>query len=249
MWILPTLNRIEKLKTMLKSAVEMETSTPAIIAIDTEDYLANQSAYLELEKGYAPENWKIHVTSARSMGGKVRELFSRVKDQKWIGLLNDDFEFASKGWDKALISRLDGKNFVSANDRSVNAFRLPVTATAWSMPLLEAINWPIYPPDMEHLFIDNLWRDIGKTAGCWRVVPQALVLHKHVLWGQAKPDETHEKVYNQERWQADERVYLNIVQNQAVFTDLIQKIKSLQGDQRNAWNPEVRKKHDPLMAP
>jgi hypothetical protein len=149
-----------------------------------------------------------------------------------------------------LISRLDGKNFVSSNDRTVNAFRLPVTATVWSMPLLEAIGWKIYPEGLAHLFIDNVWRDLGLATGCWKVVASAIVLHNHVLFGKAIEDSTHRKVYNPDAWAKDQAWYENFMKTE--FQSVVAKIREFQNLQPGeAWNPEAAKAREKerLMAP
>lgn len=241
MWLLPTLNRIDKLKHLLKSMEDTYTSTPGLIITDKSDYALNEKDYKEIESKFLPKDWRIELTEAVSMGDKCREIWPKVKDCKYVGILNDDHEMVMPNWDKILIHRLDGKNFVSANDRTVNAFRLPVTATAWSMPLLECVGWPIYPPNLQHLFIDNLWRDLGKATGCWRVVASAIVLHNHVIFGKATEDETHRKVYNKESWTKDETWYVEFMKTD--FQKTVEKIKAFQNlVPGEAWNPEAQKR-------
>ncbi len=193
MWLLPSLDRIEKLKHCLIAAKVTETSTPCLIIVDKNDWLKNEAAYLELKDLFPNDGWDYRVTEAVSFGGKVREVWDETKDCEWVGVLNDDFHFESKGWDKALVARIDGKNFVSSNDRW-NAPMRATTATAWSMPLLKAVGWPIFPPQIDHLHIDSIWEALGRATGCWRVVMSAIVEHRHVLKGH-EADSTHQKVY------------------------------------------------------
>lgn len=213
MILIPTLNRIEKLKSFLKSAVTAGTSEPGLIIVDSKDYLNNQDEYIKVESEWAPPGWRLKITEAVSMGDKIREVWPMVEHCDWVMLCNDDFEVVSKGWDKKLIAHLDGKNFASANDRSLRTFQIPVTATAFSMPLLRALGWPIYPPSLQHLFIDNAFRDLGKATGCWRIAADCVVLHKHVMFGAAQSDSTHEKVYNQKAWDHDQAIYENFMKH------------------------------------
>ncbi len=240
MWLLPTLNRIEKLKAFLKSAQDTGVTTPGRVVIDKGDFATHQEAYVEINNSLLPPSWALEITDAVSMGDKCREVIPKLKPEtQWVGLLNDDHFCVTKEWDKLLIAKLDGQNFVSANDRTVNAFRLPVTATAWSMPLLQSLGWPIYPPFLQHLFIDNIWLDFGRAAGCWRMVASAVVEHNHVLHGKGADDETHQKVYNKESWQKDEQGYLAF-KNSPDFNLAVQKIKQFQGySPGQQWNPKV----------
>lgn len=223
MWLLPSYNRPEKLARCLTSAAATKTTTPGLILIDEQDESRFSVPY------GLPEGWVVRVTKARAMADKVREVIDTL-DSTWVGLLNDDFNFVTDHWDQKLISKLDGKNFVSPNDRQPDrrAFMLPVTATAWSMDLIKTVGFPIYPDGMKHLFIDNLWRDLGLATGCWRLCANVIVEHHHVLWGKAQMDQTHEAVYNKKAWDYDEAIYKHFMEHS--FKETVEKIQKLQGN-------------------
>lgn len=249
MFLLPTLNRIEKLKTFLKSAKDTGMSEPGRIVIDKDDFKKHEEAYITINNTMLPnDKWALEITEGVTMAAKCREIIPKLKPEtEYVALLNDDHLCVSPEWDKKLIKRLDGKNFVSANDRRLEAFRFPVTATAWSMPLLKCLGWPIYPPFLEHLFIDNLWLELGRATGCWRMVASAVVTHNHVLWGGGVKDETHSKVYGEnfengepgQMWKDDEANFKTFMQGPD-FPEAVRRIKALQdylpGEQ---WNPKV----------
>jgi hypothetical protein len=140
-----------------------------------------------------------------------------------------------KNWDVKLRDRLDGKNFVSSNDRWMAPMKA-ATATAWSMPLLEALGWPIYPPGLQHLFIDDIFEAIGRGAGCWRICMDVVVEHRHVLNGRGAKDETHDKVYSQKAWDRDHATFELFMKHD--FQEVIKKVQALQGDiPMQRWNP------------
>lgn len=249
MFLLPTLNRTHKLKTFLKSVIDTNNQVEGLILVDQKDFSLNNEAYIDIENNHLPAKWKLVVTRSVSMGAKCREIIPTLDPiTKYIGLLNDDHFCKSEKCLEVLVSKLDGKNFVSANDGTVNAFRLPVTATAWSVGLLRAINWAIYPPFLEHLFIDNLWLELGKATGCWKMVASAMVEHHHVLFGKAEEDETHKKVYGAdfktgkpgEMWAKDQANFNSFMQSD--FHLAVAKIKQFQdwlpGE---AWNPQINR--------
>lgn len=209
MWLLPTLDRVDKLRNFLKSAINAKTSTPGLIITDNDDYAKNKDGYQALA---LPENWSIRVTKAITMGDKVREVWDHVKHRNWLAILNDDHFCITEHWDVKLLSRLDGKNFVSANDRWI-APRKATTATAWSMDLLNAVGWPIFPPGLNHLFIDDIWEHLGKNTGCWWPVMSAVVEHHHVINGKGAEDDTHHKVYNQKAWDTDNAIFQNFIKH------------------------------------
>ena len=247
MWVLPTLGRTKKLRDFFAAAKEAEISEPGRVLVDKDDWKKNEDEYVKINNTLLPSNWSFEITSAVTMGGKIREYVPKLKaDTAYVGVYNDDHLPLTKGFDKKLIAKLDGKNFVSANDRRPEAFRFPVTATAWSVPLLKCLDWPIYPPFLEHLFIDTLWHELGKATGCWRLVAGAVVEHMHVLHGKAEEDETHKKVYGEnfskgepgQLWKDDENNFKIFMARE--FPIAVQRIKQMQdylpGEQ---WNPKV----------
>lgn len=190
MTLLPTLNRIEKLKKFLYSAIDAETSTPGLLLVDEADYQANHEGYSTLT---LPDKWEILQTKAVGMGDKVREAWPKIKDCAWVNLLNDDHYIVTKEWDVKLLKQLNGKNFVTCND-GWNAPARAAGATIWSMPLLECVGWPIFPPQINHLGIDDVWEQLGRATGTWRVDMRVLIDHQHV-YKNSQADETHKLTY------------------------------------------------------
>ncbi len=240
MWLLPTLNRIEKLKEFIRHARGTETSTPGYILVDKEDFEANQKAYESIE--HLPD-WDFFITKAVTMGDKCREFMFTQKfmaeDIKWVGILNDDHVPITKGWDVKLVTRLDGKNFISANDRWMAPIKA-TTATAWSMPLLKCVGWPIFPPGLHHLFIDDVWEQLGKHTGCWRIAMDVVVEHRHVIKDASLNDATHEKVYSQKSWDMDKAVFDNFMKHD--FQATVMKIRKFQDMlPGQAYNPAPKK--------
>lgn len=208
-WLIPSRRRIEKLRKFCDSAVATKTSTPAIIIIDAKDYKDNNSDYLDIEMNHFPNpEWKIHVSKAEGMGPKVREVWDRIKDRPWVGILNDDHFLVTKEWDKILISQLTGKNFVTCNDRW-NAPRRAAGATLFSMDLLNAWGFPMFPPEIDHLGIDDVFEQLGKHTGCWDIDMATIVEHHHTyqrikamedFQNPQIVDDTHAAIYGRQLW-------------------------------------------------
>lgn len=225
MWLVPSLNRPAKLREFLKSVIQAETTTPGLILIDATDYDKNNSAYLDLPM---PEGWSIYLTGAHvSMGDKIRTCFN--PSWEWVGVLNDDHYVITKGWDQRLIKQLDGTNFLSTADRWTAPAKAS-GATIWSMPLLAALGFPVYPPGMQHLFIDDLWETLGRSTGCWKVDMHVVVEHRHALKDNKLIDETHMKVYSQSAWNKDQEIYREWVKND--MEKCITKIRELRSGQQ-----------------
>lgn len=201
MWLIPSRRRIDKLRTFCNSAVKAETTTPALIIIDAKDYKDNQPDYSNLEMYHFPNpEWKIYISDAEGMGPKVRETHSIWRDRAWVGILNDDHFIVTKKWDTRLISQLNGKNFLTCNDRW-NAPKRAAGATLFSMPLMEAFGFPMFPKQIDHLGIDDVFEIIGRNTGCWEVDMSVIVEHHHAFKNPDSIDETHKRVYGTKPWQ------------------------------------------------
>ena len=198
MTLLPTRRRLSLLHEFMKSAVLACTSTPGLVLIDEEDYSDDQAEYDYMKREAFPENWDIIVTKAESMGDKVREVWHMVEsNSNWVNILNDDHVIKTRHWDQKLLPWLNGKNFVSCNDGSMEfCHMLPAGATIWSMPLLKAVGFPIFPNNLQHLFIDNVWKIIGENTGCWYKEMKVTIDHVHALKDKSKQDETFHMVYD-----------------------------------------------------
>jgi hypothetical protein len=182
--LLPTLNRVSLLKRFLESYHATNSTCEVIVLVDDEDYEKNA-------KGYDEVRWRIEKTgNARSMGDKCRFIWDEVKDAPTIGLLNDDHVLMTPEWDKKADALLDGTNMLSTNDGHWKFGTNVVGLTAWSMPVLKAAGFPIFPKGMNHWFIDDVWKAIGEKTGCWKETMTINCEHRHVFNGKMEVDET-----------------------------------------------------------
>ncbi len=200
MLLVPSRRRLDKLRNFCNSAVKTETTCPAMILVDKQDFHDNEKEYQALEMYHFPnKEWKIHVTEAEKMGPKVREVWPLIKDRAWVGILNDDHVIKTKEWDKKIISQLNGKNFITTSD-GWNAPKRAAGATMFSMPLMEAFGFPMFPPQIDHLGIDDVFEQLGRACGCWEIDMSVLVEHHHVFKNADARDETHDLIYGKLPW-------------------------------------------------
>lgn len=192
--LLPTLNRVELLKTFCDSYKRTTSGNTALkILVDSDDFSRNDYSWLNVGELV---NTGVHV----SMGAKCRFAYEMYhKDYDWIGLLNDDHVCITPEWDNKVEALLDGTNMVSTNDGYWNFGTNVVGLTAWSTPLLEAANFPIFPHGIDHWFIDNVWKAIGDATGCWLETMKVNIEHRHVFRGMMPADETARISQNQEK--------------------------------------------------
>jgi hypothetical protein len=59
---------------------------------------------------------------------------------------------------------------------------------------VKALGW-FCEPSMQHYYIDNVWADLGRHAGCLRICPDVLFENFHYSLG--KSGSGHDKVYSE----------------------------------------------------
>jgi hypothetical protein len=198
-----------------------------MVIVDKEDFEANREGY-EQAIALAPTEWSIELTDARTFGSKIREIWPKVRDLSWVSALNDDHKAVTPNWDQRLLKQINGKNIVSCNDRKMAPAKM-AGCTIWSMPLLECLGWPIFPPQIEHLGIDDVYEQLGRATGTWRVDMSVVVAHQHCFWG-GEMDETHQLTYGTGPWygspaQQDVQARMQMFMAQE-FQPAVEKIKA-----------------------
>lgn len=189
--LVPSYNRAQLLKRFLKSYVDTETTTPCLILVDHND--PKKDEYQSLEY---PQGCTLVMTEGRTMGAKCREVATQFMHLDAVCLLNDDHILRTNKWDAICFSQINTHNIIATNDNYMAPRKL-AGATVYSCKILRTLNWPIFPPWLEHLYIDDLYEMITSRAQCATVLMNVLVEHDHAF-KHGKEDETHIEVYGPE---------------------------------------------------
>lgn len=229
MILLPTLNRISLLKKFIESYVETHASVPVWVLVDQKDFEANLTEYTDIEKTF-PKSFYLRVGMGVSMGDKIREAWDYLLAQKpkWVGILNDDHYCITPIWDQMVDKLIDGTNMVSTNDGDWNFGVRVCGLTAWSMPLLEACGFPIFPRKLQHLHIDDVWKAIGESTGCWDETNRIDIAHRHAFKNEMAQDDTFKKVYDQKSWEYDGKEFKHFMEQD--FKDTCLRITKLRSE-------------------
>lgn len=192
MWLLPSKARPASLVRFFAAFEKTGGSTPGLVLIDAEDWNEREDAYdaIKLPLGWA---WAITGIGCFTQGQKIAAVWPDIIGSAWIGLIGDDCVPETDAWDRRMVQALDGANVVSCNDGWQAPRRL---GNCWVMAgdVLRAVGY-IFPPGLQHLYVDDVWEAIGQAAQCWRCLMSVRVAHRHVLKGEAEADDTHRAVY------------------------------------------------------
>ncbi len=199
--ILPTRGRAGgKLQRCLRALKETGTTTPGLIAVAEDDWRTNKDAYAKTE---IPPGWNFFVGDYPDTATATEAVRARFPDAAFYIWFTDDNIAETPEWDRLLVSHLTGNNIVSTafgeKSSRMNG------AIAFSGDLIRAIGY-IYPPGLKHLFLDDVFEEIGRMTGCWQVLPDVMVRHYHGP-KVGEPDTTSERVNT--FWENDRKAYLN----------------------------------------
>lgn len=189
--LLPSYNRAEKLKNFLKSYKETETATKCMVLVDKND--PQKDEYLKIEY---PTGVALTFTEERSMAGKVKSVWDQIINLDAVCILNDDHVCETPQWDQKCLSKITGTNVLGTNDKWVAPQRL-CGATWWSGKVLRTIGY-IFPPGIEHLFVDSVWEMLTAKANCANILMDVVVRHDHTFKDiNNEKDETHNSIYKE----------------------------------------------------
>lgn len=102
----------------------------------------------------------------------------------FVGFMGDDHRPRTKGWDRIYSAHLRklvsqrGAGFVYGDD-TIQGEALP-TQIAMSANVITALG-SMCPPQLVHMFVDNYWLTIGRSAGCIEYIPEVIIEHVHPI--------------------------------------------------------------------
>lgn len=122
-----------------------------------------------------------------------------------IGFMGDDHRPRTSGWDDAYLTALTGLPGIVYGNDLIQGPNLP-TQCAISTPVVAALGH-MAPPVLTHLYVDNYWRDLGRSAGCLTYLPEVIVEHMHPVAGKAEWDDGYHRVNARDMYRRDQRAY------------------------------------------
>lgn len=171
-------------------------STRVIVAVDADDPAINE--YIAMgrqewqESGLYAVECSLIVLQPDETGDLVRAtntISRRVAAEDpdaIIGNLGDDHRPRTFAWDRIVTAALDTPGMAYGDDL-LHGERLP-SAPFVSARLVNALGW-YFLPALEHMYVDDAWRELARAAGIIRYLPQVVFEHLHPGAGKAEWDE------------------------------------------------------------
>jgi hypothetical protein len=176
----PTRGRPHNLKRLAKALADTCTTEYEILArIDDDD----TEVYPEIE------NVRYFVGPRIFFSASLNELAKVASDESFthMAILGDDVLPETKGWDEILINSIPslGVAFGSDGLEKLHGPDLP-THVVVPVEMYNRLGW-IGLPDLRHLFVDDVWRELGKLTS-FVYSPNVKLTHLH-RWNKKAPDD------------------------------------------------------------
>lgn len=109
-------------------------------------------------------------------------------------------------WDRTLLDALTETPGIAYGDDTINGQWLP-TACAVSSSVVTALGY-LTPPELQHLYIDNFWRDLGTELDRLTYLPHIIIEHLHPAAGKGDWDALCLEANSVAAFERDEAAYL-----------------------------------------
>lgn len=126
-----------------------------------------------------------------------------------LAMFGDDVVPETVGWDRMLIDALGGRLGVAYGSDGMEHLHVSDLPTHYVMQteIARRLGW-FYLPTLEHLFGDNVARELGKGLDNFQYVPAAKVLHYHRWNKKASDDATYQEANSHARYRHDRLEYM-----------------------------------------
>jgi hypothetical protein len=220
MWLLPARERPESLRRFCRLYAETKASTPGVVMVDHDDTTDYASIPL-------PPGWTYYVAKNTCPADTFRHwMRDNFKDQKWVGFCTDDVIPITPEWDTALIGSLGGQvHVVSGNDRWMAPARM-TPPHVYTGDVLRAVGY-MFIPTLKYLFLDDMWENIGRQTGCWRIRMDVLFEHRNAMKHPELQDEIYHKING---YLAPDRIEFEKWKASPAFDEAVKAVKKLQRD-------------------
>jgi len=209
--ILPSRGRPEKIKHFYELFKKNSTISDICFGLDDDDF---ESYGIEEDVIYS-------VNKNMRLCPKINFIANQfVNEYKYICFIGDDVKVNTYGWDSILVEPLKNKVGISYGNDYYHGEGLPNTFIVNS-EIIKSLGWFV-PPVLNHFYMDNFYKDLGKELGILHYFPDVNLEHNHYTNGKNNFDDTYKAAGNM---QEDEVRYNSY--KQSSFADDVNKIRSL----------------------
>jgi hypothetical protein len=221
--IVPSRGRPQNIARLLDAVhATRQLATHVHVAVDDDD--PELSRYEFVVKKAGIDGDELQVGSRKGLAAWTNDVaVRRAGEYPYLASFGDDHVPRTKGFDRALIRGIE--------DMGGTGFTYPWDGTREDIPeavimssdIVQALGWMCLP-SLNHYYVDNVWADLGRNAGCLRHLRAIAVDHVHPVTGAVPGDATYQA--SSAKIQADQEAY-NEWRSSGQMLDDIKKVISL----------------------
>ena len=215
--LLPTRGRPGNLRRFLEATAMTAVDWHLYLRLDYDDMeLTRYDAVLHDFRHYEDKITVVHGNRVR-FGPSLNELAARAERDgvSHVGMFGDDVMPITHGWDADLVEALGDDLGVAYGDDGLRDKHAPDLPTHYvtQTEVYRRLGY-LSPPDIKHLFLDNVARDIGRALGNFVFVPVE-IRHLHPwVEGEHLQDRTYQEGgRNPQIRSSDRKAYLRWASN------------------------------------
>lgn len=217
--IVPSRGRPQNISRLRDQLMDTEYQGHLIVGLD-EDDSKNYTRIMNVRDPHLI--WE--VNPRLRLAGTLNLLATKYADQfDVLAFLGDD-HFPEGEWERPILEELaDMRTGFVYGDDGHQGPNIP-TAVFLTSNIVKALGYMV-PRGMQHMYLDNIWKDLGEGAGCIRYLPHVKITHLHPNAGKAEWDGGYEEVNSAAQYSVDLTRYTEWRQNEMAVD--ISKIKDL----------------------
>lgn len=208
--LVPTRGRPHNAKRLIDAAYSTmeQDDTRFIFHIDDDDPKKDDYVSLFVNPAYDTLSWFGFTVSPRlRVAGTLNEYAPRAATAgEFVGHMNDDHIPLTAGWDTRIVDTLREMKMgiVYGNDllQGVNL----ATAPFMTSNIVTTLGY-MCPPNMTHLYTDNVWMDWGRGIDSLRYLNDVIIEHRHPVASKAEWDAGYEDANGGDRYEEALRQY------------------------------------------
>lgn len=218
--IVPTRNRPDSSIDFYNSFIQNSYITDLMFALDDDD----EKNYPRLDKAL----YEINPRGRVGMNDKLNLVATKYANKyKYIAFLGDDHRIITNGWDKKLVESIFNiKNGIAYGNDLYQKENLP-TAVLMDTNIIKTLGY-MAPPEQQHLYLDNFWKDLGNKLGTLRYSSDVILEHLHFSIGKSEEDSQYREINSTQMYEKDKASYDKYLGLQ-INNDIIKLNKSIKG--------------------
>jgi hypothetical protein len=196
--IVPSRHRPDSVNELIEEINATACLTDLVIGVDDDD----ESEYI------VPENVILEVNPRMWMNGTLNFIAKKYcNDYDSLVFMGDDHRPRTENWDSLLAETIkDVPMGIAYGTDLFQGENLP-TAVMLDAEIVRRLGF-FSPPPMKHLFLDNFWRDTGKSLETLRYSPEIIIEHMHPYIGKTEMDAGYAEVNSPEIGSHDQLAYM-----------------------------------------